>query len=240
MEMTCGRCCRAAIAVAFTVAWASGFPPATASPGATMYPGMQIYQGGAACMVGFVEARLRVAVTTGQCDEGSLVTDRDKKMLGTVVVARRQNTDDSLQAAGAVEYEVIAVAPDVTATDLLPTGRQLRSTPALSARQGLPVCQLRVSAGQKCGIVGPVGNGRFTIADMAVDGRDFGGPVYALTDDGGAVMVGLYEGIWRSAPTIESWQAVMAQVYIDTRSRGGQQPSEGVRLAGWQAQVSRR
>jgi hypothetical protein len=193
---------------------------------------MQIYQGGAPCMVGFVEPRLRVALTTGQCDEGSLVTDRDNKPLGTMVVARRQKTDDSAAAAGAVEYEVIAVAPDVTASDLLPTGRHLRSTPAVSAQQGLPVCQFRVSSGQKCGTVGPVSNGRFTIADMAVDGRDFGGPVYALTDDGGAMIVGLYEGMWRSVPTIESWQAVMAQVYIDTRSRGGQQPSAGVRLAG--------
>lgn len=197
-----------------------------------MYPGMQIYQAGAACMVGFVEPRLRVALSTGQCAEGSLVTDRDKNPLGTVVVARRQSTEDaSAETAAAVEYEVIAVAPDVAATDLLPTGRRLRSTPALTAQQGLPVCQLRVSAGQRCGTVGPLSNGRFAIADMAVDSRDFGGPVYALTDDNGAVIVGLYEGMWRAAPAIESWQAVMQQVYIDTRSQGGLQP--GLRLAGW-------
>ncbi|OBG27595.1 hypothetical protein [Mycobacterium sp. 852002-51057_SCH5723018] len=233
MEATCGRYFRSAIAVAFTIMCAGACAPAGASPGATVYPGMQIYQGGTACMVGFVEPRLRVALSTGQCDEGSLVTDRDKNLLGTVVVARRQTSGDvSAEVAAAVEYEVIAVAPDVAATDLLPTGRHLHSTPALSAQQGLPVCQFRVAGGQKCGTVGPVSNGRFVIADMAVDSRDFGGPVYALTDDNGAMIVGLYEGMWRSAPAIESWQAVMAQVYIDTRARGGQQPLPGLRPAG--------
>ncbi len=58
---------------------------------------------------------------------------------------------------------------------------------------------------------------------MAVDSRDFGGPVYALTDDNGAVIVGLFEGMWGAAPEMESWQAVMQQVYIDGRSRDQQQ-----------------
>ena len=65
------------------------------------------------------------------------------------------------------------------------------------------------------------------IADVAVDSRDFGGPVYALTDDNGAVIVGLFEGMWGSAPEMESWQAVMQQVYIDGRAQNQQQQPPG-------------
>ncbi len=206
--------------------------PARANANPAVFPGMGIYQGNTVCMVGFVEPRLRVALTTGQCDGGSLVTDRYDHPVGAVLLARQNHDDAAMDGTMlAAEYEVIALAPDVTATDLLPTGRHLRSLPALRAQQGLPVCQHRISAGQRCGSVGSIGNGRFTIADMAVDDRDFGGPVYALTDDNGAAMVGLFEGMWRSAPELESWQAVMRQLYIDTRSAGKQQPSSGVRLA---------
>jgi hypothetical protein len=68
-----------------------------------------------------------------------------------------------------------------------------------------------------------VANGRFAITDMASDSTDFGGPVYSLTDDNNAVIVGLVEGTFRSAPQIESWQAVMAQVYIDSHTYNPQQ-----------------
>lgn len=186
-------------------------------------------------MVGFVQLRLHVALTTGQCDDGPLVTDTDGRLVGAVMLARRQvGVDASDRAALPVEYEVIMLAPEATATDVLPTGRHLHEAPALDAQQGLPVCQFQVSAGQRCGSIGPVSNGRFTIADMAVDNRDFGGPVYALTDDGDAVVVGLYEGMWRSAPELETWQAVMRQLYIDSHARGERQPQppSDVRLAG--------
>lgn len=145
------------------------------------------------------------------------------------MLARRLTADEPAadSAMLPVEYEVIALAPDVAATDLLPTGRHLQSTPGLRAQPGLPVCQFRRSVGQKCGSVSSVSNGRFVMADMAVDNRDFGGPVYALTDDNSAVIVGLFEGMWRSAPQVESWQAVMQQVYIDSRSYGQQQPLPG-------------
>ncbi len=67
---------------------------------------------------------------------------------------------------------------------------------------------------------------------MAVDNRDFGGPVYALTDDGGAVMVGLYEGMWEAAPELETWQAVMRQLYLDSRLPAAPQPPSELRLVG--------
>jgi hypothetical protein len=189
-------------------------------------------------MVGFVETRLRVALTTGQCAGGPLVTDRDRHLVGAVLLARKTGAD--VVAADAamlpVEYEVIVLAPDVGATDVLPTGRHLRDAPALAAQRGLPVCQFRMSAGQTCGVVGPVSNGRFAIAGAevgtAVDNGDFGGPVYALTEGNGAAMVGLFEGSRGSAPELESWRAVMAQLYIDCRSRGGQRAPVPVRLAG--------
>jgi hypothetical protein len=177
-------------------------------------------------MVGLVETRLRVAVTSGQCDGGKLmVTDRDRNPIGSVVLGRRQGDTD----AGAdpsmlpVEYEVIAIGPDVRATDVLPTGRHLGSAPALRAQPGMPVCRLRSETGQRCGSVSSVANGRFAITDMASDSTDFGGPVYSLTDDNNAVIVGLVEGTFRSAPQIESWQAVMAQVYIDSHTYNPQQ-----------------
>ncbi|ORW32857.1 hypothetical protein AWB91_10315 [Mycobacterium paraense] len=233
MEAICGR--RLASAFVCALMFFGAAPAAHADSGVTAFPGMQIRQGDTACMVGFVQLRLHVALTTGQCGNGPIVTDRDGHLVGAVMMARRQvAVDASDNAALPVEYEVIMLAPEVTATDVLPTGRHLREAPALDAQQGLPVCQFRVSAGQRCGSIGPVSNGRFTIPDMAVDNRDFGGPVYALTDDGDAVVVGLYEGMWRSAPELETWQAVMRQLYIDAHSRGEQrpQPPSEVRLAG--------
>ncbi len=233
MEAICGR--RLATAFACALTFFGAAPPAQADTGVTVFPGMQIHQGDTACMVGFVQLRLHVAVTTGQCDEGPLVTDRDGHLVGAVMLARRQVAVDASDSATLpVEYEVIMLAPDVTATDVLPTGRHLREAPTLDAQQGLPVCQFRVSAGQRCGSIGPVNNGRFAIADMAVDNRDFGGPVYALTDDGDAAVVGLYEGMRRSTPQLETWQAVMRQLYIDAHARGEQRPQlpSEVQLAG--------
>ncbi len=186
-------------------------------------------------MVGLVEPRLRVALTSGQCDGGqSVVTDRDRKPIGNVVLGRRQLDADSTADTSMlpVEYEVIAIAPDMTATDVLPTGRHLVSAPGMRAQPGMPVCQLRSATGERCGSVSSIGNGRFAITDMAMDSRDFGGPVYTLTDDNNAVIVGLVEGTWKSSPQIESWQAVMAQVYIDSHTYSPQQQPPARRMIG--------
>lgn len=230
MEAVSYRCGRYAIAFAFAVMVVGAPGRASADPGPTVFPGMEIRQGNTVCMVGMVEPRLRVALTSGQCANGeSTVTDHDGNVVGTVVLSRRQANDDAAAdgAMSPVEYEVISLARAVTASDVLPTGRQLKSAPGLRAQPGLPVCQFRRSVGQRCASISSVSNGRFIIPDMAVDGRDFGGPVYALTDDNGAVIVGLFEGIWRSVPEMESWQAVMQQVYIDGRSLDQQQQPPG-------------
>lgn len=207
---------------------------AAADPGSAVFPGMEIHQGATVCMVGLVEPRLRVAMTSGQCDGGqSVVTDRDRKPIGSVVLGRRQvDADSAADTLLPVEYEVIAIAPDVTATDVLPTGRHLGSAPEMRAQPGMPVCQLRSATGQRCGSISSVGNGRFAITDMASDSRDFGGPVYTLTDEHNALIVGLVEGIWKSSHQIESWQAVMAQVYIDSHTYSPQQHPAAQRMIG--------
>ncbi len=236
MEEIGRRWSRLAIASAFTTMLLVAPGQAIADPGRTAFPGMEIRQGNTVCMVGLVEPRLRVAVTSGQCDGGqSVVTDRDRKPVGNVVLGRRQVDADSTADTSMlpVEYEVIAIAPDVTASDVLPTGRHLGSAPATRAQPGMPVCQLRSAAGQRCGSINSVGNGRFSITDMTADSRDFGGPVYTLTDDNNAVIVGLVEGTWRSSPQIESWQAVMAQVYIDSHTINAQQSAPVLRMISW-------
>ncbi len=235
MEAVYGRCCRLGIAFAFAAMVLAAPGRANADPGITVFPGMEIHQGTAVCMVGLVEPRLRVALTSGQCDGGaSAVTDRDHNVIGSVVLARRQSADEPVADSTMlpVEYEVIALAPGTTASDLLPTGRHLRSTPGLRAQPGLPVCQFRRSEGQRCGSVSSVGNGRFVMSDMAVDTRDFGGPVYAVTDDNGAVIVGMFEGMCKSAPKLETWEAVMQQVYIDAGSHSQQQPLPQLHMIG--------
>ncbi|HEX5254431.1 MAG TPA: hypothetical protein VFW69_11260 [Mycobacterium sp.] len=224
---------RLAIGSAFTAMLCAAPGQAAADPGGTVFPGMEIHQGSTVCMVGLVEPQLRVALTSGQCDGGqSVVTDRDRKPIGNVVLGRRQVDADSTADTSMlpVEYEVIAIAPDVTATDVLPTGRHLGSAPGMRAQPGMPVCQLRSATGQRCGSVSSVGNGRFAITDMVADSRDFGGPVYTLTDDHNAVIVGLVEGTWRSSPQIESWQAVMAQVYIDSHTYSPPQQAPALRM----------
>lgn len=233
-ELGC-RLRRLAVASALTTMLLAAPVQAAADPGSTVFPGMEIHQGATVCMVGLVEPRLRVAMTSGQCDGGtSVVTDRDRNPIGNVVLGRRQADADSAADTSMlpVEYEVIAIAPDVTATDVLPTGRHLGSAPQMRAQPGMPVCQLRSATGQRCGSVSSVGNGRFAITDMASDSRDFGGPVYTLTDEHNALIVGLVEGIWKSSPQIESWQAVMAQVYIDSHTYSPQQHPPAPRMIG--------
>jgi hypothetical protein len=197
--------------------------------GVKVFPGMEIHQGSMVCTLGFVEVRLRIALTTGQCDGGSVVTDSHRDVVGAVLLARR-NPADAAAADGSmagVEYEVIRLAPNVTATDLLPTGRQLQSMPGLQAQPAQSVCHFGISTGQTCGSASSVSNGRFVVSGMPTDRRDVGGPVYAPTDDNRAVIVGLFDGRRRSVPEAESWHAIMQQLYVDLRS---QQPVSAVRM----------
>lgn len=206
---------------------------ADADTGVTVFPGMEIHQGGTICTLGFVETRLRIALTTGQCDGGSTVTDSRDDVVGTVMLARR-NVADATVADGSmagVEYEVIRLDANATATDRLPTGRELLSMPDVRAQPALPVCHFGISTAQTCGRVSTVSNGRFVIQVASADKRDSGGPVYTLTDDNHAVIVGLFDAVSRSGPKAQSWQAVMQQLYVDLRSKGMPQPPSGVGVA---------
>ncbi|MDT5348394.1 MAG: hypothetical protein QOH91_1681, partial [Mycobacterium sp.] len=142
-------------------------------------------------------------------------------------------------SAPTAQYEVIRLDNDVEATDVLPTGRQLQSAPGVIAQAGASVCHFGISTGQTCGRVSSVNNGRFVITGVASDARDIGGPVYAMTDDKHAVIVGLFEGTSGSAPTAESWQYVMQQLFIDGRSTSPGPPGPGVRVAGRHSNTDR-
>jgi len=204
-----------------------------ADPGVTVFPGMEIRQGSAVCVVGFVEPRARIALTTGKCDGGAIATDSHANVVGTVMLARRNTANESAPdgAIPGINYEVIKLAAGVTPSQMLPAGRQLQSAPGLRALPGLPVCHFGLSTGQTCGRVDSIGNGRFVISDMAAD--KFGGPVYALTDDNHAVIVGLLDGTSGALPEAESWQDVMKQLYLDIRPPSSQQLPAEVRTISW-------
>ncbi len=223
-------------AIAAAVTAVGIVPPveAAADSGVTAFPGMEIRQGSTVCTLGFVELSMRIGVTTGACDGGSIVTDNHGKVLGSVVTARR-NATDAASTGGAVldmEYEVIKLTDDVNATDVLPSGRRLESLPGSQASPGDRLCYFGISTGHSCGQVGSVSGGRFFFTDMAADPRDVGAPVYVMTDDGRAVIIGLLESASSSAATAESWQAVMQQLYLDARPPGQGQPPGTVRTAG--------
>ncbi|HTQ16517.1 hypothetical protein [Mycobacterium sp.] len=206
---------------------------ASAEPSANAFPGMEIHQGTTVCTLGMVVPMMRFAVATGQCDGGSVVTDSHGNVLGAVIGARHSAAAPALEGPTPdVQYEVIKLDDTVKATDVLSTGRQLQSVPGVVAQPGESVCHFGISTGESCGSVASVNNGRFVITGWDADASDVGGPVYTLTADNRAVIVGLFEGASGSATTAESWQAVMQQLYIDGRTPGQEPPLSTVRIAG--------
>jgi hypothetical protein len=230
------------LAIAFAVTLLGSVTPsrADADSGVAVFPGMELHQGSTVCTLGLVETTLRIALATGQCDGGSVATDSHGHVVGAVVTARHSAADAAAVDGSTTdaEYEVIRLADTVQATNVLPTGRQLQSTPGVSVQPAESVCHFGISTGQTCGRVGPVGNGRFVVTGVAADEGDVGGPVYTLTDDNRAVIVGLFEGVSGSGPTAESWQAAMRQLYLDGRSLGQGPPPGTVRIASAHPNVS--
>jgi len=227
------------VATAAAASFAGVAAPAHADTDITAYPGMEIRQGATVCTLGMVETTLRIAVATGQCDGGSIATDNRGNVLGSVMSARHGNASPAVDgSAPDVQYEVIRLDDAVKASDVLPTGRQLQSAPGVLAQAGASVCHFGIATGQSCGRVTSVSNSRFTLAGIAVDPRDIGGPVYTVNDENRAVIVGVFEGVTGSLPTAESWQAVMQQLFIDGRSPGQAQPPPTVRIAGWRTKTN--
>jgi hypothetical protein len=176
--------------------------------------------------VSFVETRLRPAITTNRCNGASVVSDRRHYVVGTVVRTSHDVADDSAAdfSMQAVEYEVIALADGVSPSDLLPTGRRLVARPGLDVRPRQAVCYVPNGAGEVCGSIGSIGNGRFVVDKAGIDKRDIGAPLYFMTGGDQAVILGLVESIRGGALEAESWHAVMKQVVTDARVSGVRQP----------------
>jgi hypothetical protein len=195
--------------------------PALATPGVLVYPGMEIRQGTNVCTLGFVDPQARVAFTAGHCRGSGVVNDRDGNPVGTQA-GFRDNTpngatvDTNYQIA---DWEAISLAPDVAVNNILPSGRQLISDPAIVPVDGLPVCHFGVITGETCGTVQAVNNGWFTMANGVMSQRgDSGGPVYNLTPDGRAAIVGMFNSTWGQYPAAVSWQVASQQAREDVIS----------------------
>src|SRR4051812_1639472 len=195
--------------------------PAHAANGSLVYPGMEVRQGTNLCTVGFVDLGSRTGYTAGHCRGGGTVGDKDGNYIGTET-AFRDNTpngatvDTNHQIA---DWEAFSVPPEIQVSNVLPSGRQLISDPSVVPSPGLPVCHFGVVTGESCGTVEAVNNGWFTMANGVVSQKgDSGGPVYMVTADGRAAIVGMFNSTWGQYPAAVSWQAASQQAGEDVIS----------------------
>jgi hypothetical protein len=189
-----------------------------ANPGVVVYPGMEIHQGTNVCTLGFVDPQTRVAFTAGHCRGGGQVGDKDGNFVGTQALFR-DNTpngatiDTNHQIA---DWEAITLAPDVQINNVLPGGRVLIADPSVVPVAGLPVCHFGVITAETCGTIQAVYNGWFTMANGVVSQKgDSGGPVYSVTSDGRAAIVGMFNSTWGQYPAAVSWQSASQQARED-------------------------
>lgn len=195
-------------------------PIATADvAGPVVSPGMEIRQGLTMCTLGFVDPVSRVAFSAGHCNASGPVTDRNGKFIGVVTTARDNTPDGTVVRTDQVisDYETISLASDVTINNILPGGRALVAESAAPLAAGQPVCHFGIITGESCGTIERVNNGWFTMDNGVVSQKgDSGGPVYALTDSGKAVIIGLFNSTWGRLPAAVSWQATGQQLREDT------------------------
>lgn len=193
-----------------------GSSQAGASPGAVVYPGMEVRQGTTVCTLGFVDLSTRTVFTAGHCrDRGGPVTDRDGNVIGQPTVFRDNTPNGATVSTDHLisDWEAIALSPDVQVNNVLPGGKVLSYDPAVGPQQGQRVCHFGVVTGESCGTVEAVNNGWFTMANGVVSQKgDSGGPVYVLTDDGRAVIVGMFNSTWGQFPAAVSWQSTDRQI----------------------------
>lgn len=226
-----GTVVRLLIAVA-TAAAALALPPvANASP-VPVFPGMEIRQNTNLCTLGFVEPTLRIALTAGHCRGTGPVTDKDGNVIGTMAMFRDNtpngttvSTTDSIN-----DYEGISLAPDVTPNNVLPGGRSLVTDPGVTLHPGEAVCHFGITTGESCGTVEAVNNGWFTMSHGVLSEKgDSGGPVYKVTDDGRAVIVGVFNSTWGQFPAAVSWKSIRQQITEDVNA-----PSAPIERSNWQ------
>lgn len=200
---------------ALSVASVLASVPALANPAALVYPGMEIRQGTNVCTLGFVDLQTRTAITAGHCRASGPVEDRDGNVVGNQTLFRDNTPNGATVTTDhpISDWQAIALAPDVPANNILPGGRVLSFDPAIVPVQGLRVCHFGVVTGESCGTVEAVNNGWFTMANGVVSQKgDSGGPVYVLTDDGRAVIVGMFNSTWGQFPAAVSWQSTDQQI----------------------------
>lgn len=205
-------------------------PPAHASP-VPVFPGMEIHQDTNLCTLGYVEPNLRIAVTAGHCRGAGTVTDKDGNYVG-ILAMYRDNTPNGATVSTndtITDYEGITLAVDVTPTNVLPDGRPLVSDPGFTISPGRAVCHYGVVTHETCGTVEAVYNGWFTMANGILSQKgDSGGPVYVNTDDGKAVLVGVFNSTWGDFPAAVAWNTIRQQISEDVNA-----PSAPVQRAAW-------
>lgn len=207
-----------------------GLPPAaTAQPGVVVYPGMEVRQDANVCTLGFVDPQLRVAFTAGHCRGSGPVFDRNGNLIGTQALYRDNTPDGATVDTNhqISDWEAIGLAPDIPANDILPGGRRLVADPAVAAQPGMSVCHFGVVTGESCGTVEGVYNGWFTMGNGVVSQKgDSGGPVYTLTPDGRAVIIGMFNSTWGRFPAAVSWEVASQQARDDVLTvTGGRVPA---------------
>lgn len=191
--------------------------------GVTVSPGMEIRQQSTVCTLGFVDPVARVAFSAGHCRGSGPVTDRNGRIIGVVTSSRDNTPNGTVVRVDQVisDYQTISLAPDVSINNILPGGRVLVNDPAAPLAVGQPVCHFGVVTGESCGTVERVNNGWFTMTNGVVSQKgDSGGPVYTLTANGDAVMIGIFNSTWGRLPAAVSWQATSQQVAADGAAVG--------------------
>ena len=133
---------------------------------------------------------------------GTMITFRDNTPDGATIATDHQISD----------WESINIAGDVMVNNILPGGRMLVTDPAVNPQQGAPVRHFGVVTGETCGTVDAVNNGWFTMSNGIVSQKgDSGGPVYTITPDNRAVLVGVFNSTWGHFPAAVSWSATDQQ-----------------------------
>ncbi len=183
-----------------------------------VYPGMEIHQDTNVCTLGFVDPGTRTAFTAGHCRGDGPVVDRDGHPIGDLTGFRDNTPDGATVATDHMisDWEAIGLAQDVELNNVLPSGRVLVHDPSVVPQPGLPVCHFGVITGESCGTVEAVNNGWFTMANGVVSQKgDSGGPVYVVTPDGRAAIIGMFNSTWGNFPAAVSWQTASQQVRED-------------------------
>jgi hypothetical protein len=209
-----------AAAVSAAVVSVGAPAPADAAP-VSVNPGMEIRQDTNVCTLAYVDPGLRIAFTAGHCRGSGPVTDKDGNFIGGMALYRDNTPNGSTVGTNELiaDYEAIGLANDAIPNNVLPGGRVLQADQGVALHPGLRVCHFGVSTGESCGTVEAVNNGWFTMAHGVVSQKgDSGGPVYVLTDDGRATIVGIFNSTWGNFPAAVTWQAASQQAAEDVHT----------------------